>query len=784
MIKNYLTIALRTVRRHKGYAAINIFGLAVGIACFLLMVLYIQHELSFDTYHEKGNLIYRIVSYSGFAEKQWGAYVSGDPVPEMRTAYTDVEDAVKTMRCGTDRIKMDQEVYRDIKMVCTESNLFNIFSFDLEKGDAASVLDRPNTAVITRSLAQQLFDDEDPVGKTLPIQFRSDDARLFEITGLMEDVPVNTHFTFDLLLSYESLRSTRLCLTCGQPMYALLAKGADPEEIAARALSYLRDVQGKELIEDLRLEPLADIHFSDILAERQGDVRYVYLLSAIALILLLIACANYMNLATARSARRTREVGVRKVLGAHRIQLIRQFLLETLLLTVLAAPLALVLLALALPFFNTLAETDVTTAWNTNGLMYLATAGIIAVVGLLAGCYPALFLSAFRPVAVLRGRLAGGFTGAWLRKGLVIFQFSASIILITVTFIILRQLDFMQTQKLGFNAEQVVIIKVMDPVLAQQSETLKQEFLRHARVTHATAGWGLPGQTAFHGIRFIHQPEGKDGPAITFHNPVIDADFLETMQVPLLAGRNVAEQLPEGGMEALISEAGLKAMGWVSMEEAMGQDIGGGRIVGVVKDFHFQSLHQQIEPLLMRQNQFGQASQVALRVEGENIKDTLADLEEIWTSLGTEMPFEFSFLTDELHQLYEREERAAQVFSLFAGLAILIACLGLFGLAAFAAEQRTKEIGIRKVLGATAHNIVVLLSLDFIRLVLVAFVVAVPAAYWAMLQWLEDFAYRIDPGPAVFILAGGVALLIALLTISFQAVRAALADPVDSLRYE
>lgn len=786
MFKNYLTIALRTVRRHKGYAFINIFGLAVGIACFLLVVLYVQHELSFDTYHEKGDRIYRLVAYSGFAEKQWGSYISGDPVPEMRESYTDVADAAKLMRCGTDRIKLDGELFRDIAMQCSESNLFNIFSLGLVSGDAATVLDRPNTAVITRSLAQRLFGDRDPVGQSIPVQIWRDDERLFEITGLMEDVPANSHLFFDVLLSYESLRSTRLCLTCGQPMYALLTEGTNPEEVAQRTLTYLREVQGKERIEDLRLEAVTDIHFSEIQGGKQGDIQYVYLLSGIAVILLLIACANYMNLATARAARRTREVGVRKVLGAHRSQVMRQFMFEALVLTLLALPLALGLLVLVLPYFNTLAEAEVSIAWAQNGLLYGAIAGIIALVGLLAGGYPALFLSAFRPVAVLRGRWGSGAAGAWLRKGLVVFQFTASIILIAATAIILQQLDFMQTKKLGFDAEQVIAIKVMDPVLGKQPETLKQEYLRHTNVTHATAGYALPGQMPFQGARFIHQPEGADGPKITFITPVIDADFLETMEVPLIAGRNIADKKPESGPESLINEAGLRAMGWTSPDEALGDTISWGPIVGVVEDFHVQSLHHEVMPVVMSHAHYGdgRVGQVAVRITGDDVAGTLADLEDIWKGLGSDMPFEFSFLTDELNQLYEQEQRAAKVFGFFAGLAILIACLGLLGLAAFSAEQRTKEIGIRKVLGATVRNIIMLLSRDFVRLVLVAFVVAVPIAYIAMQGWLEDFAFRIELGPTVFALAGGGALLIALLTVSFQAIRAALTNPVDSLRYE
>ena len=454
-------------------------------------------------------------------------------------------------------------------------------------------------------------------------------------------------------------------------------------------------------------------------------------------------------------------------------------------LTMLALPLVVGFLVLALPSFNTLAEAEVVIAWAENSLLYGAIVGIIMVVGLLAGSYPALFLSALRPVAVLRGRW-GGSTGAWFRKGLVVFQFTASIALIAITSIILQQLEYMQTKKLGFDAEQVVMIRVADPVLSKQPETLKQEFLRHARVTHATAGYALPGQMLFQGARYIHQPEGKEGPKITFVTPVIDADFLETMQVSLIAGRNIADEKPESGPETLINEAGLKAMGWTSPDEALGDTISWGPIVGVVEDFHFQSLHQEILPLVMSHIHYGdgRVGQVALRIAGDDVQNTLAALEDIWKGFGTDMPFEFSFLTDELNQLYEQEQRAARVFGLFAGLAILIACLGLLGLAAFSAERRTKEIGIRKVLGATGRNIIVLLSRDFVRLVLVAFVVAVPVAYLAMQRWLEDFAFRIELGPAVFALAGGGALLIALLTVSFQAIRAAMTNPVDSLRYE
>ncbi|MGI9174712.1 MAG: FtsX-like permease family protein [Rhodothermales bacterium] len=786
MLGNYAKIALRNFRRQKGYAFINVVGLGIGIAGFLLIFLYLRHEYSFDTYHEKGDRIYRLVEYGGFGEKRWDGSVSGDPVPAMRDVYADVEDATKFKSCGSDRVQVEGEVYRDIGMRCTESSLFTIFSFGLLKGNPETVLDRPNTAVITRSLARRIFGDEEPVGKLLPIRFYEEE-RMFEITGLMADVPANTHINFDLLLSYESLRSTNRCLDCGQPMYALLEPRADPEAVAARTLKLIRDTQHKEDVEDLRLEPLADVHFSEIYAERQGDIRYVRLLSAIALVVLLIACANYMNLATARSILRTREVGMRKVVGAHRSQIVCQFLVETVLLTLLALPLALLLLFAALPAFNALAGTEIALGWRENLGLLGAVVGVTVLVGMLAGGYPALFLARFQPIEVLRGRLPSGFSNATLRRVLVVFQFAATIILLIGTAVIVSQLQYMQHRKLGFDAEQVVLVDVGDPLLQDQPDVLKQEFRKVIGVIDASAGYGYPGTNGFHGRRFIARPFADKERHVTIATPAIDADFLETMRISLLAGQNISKQpwdeRSEEIGEALINEAGVRAMEWESPQAALGQEIYRAVIVGVVPDFNFESLHKPIEPLLMVQRG-GSAFTVALRLEAGNIPNTLAGLKRAWEATETTAPFEFSFLTDELNQLYEQEQRTAKVFGAFAALAVLIACLGLLGLAAFTAARRTKEVGIRKVLGASVPNIVALLTKDFLLLVAVAFVIAVPVAYLAVQRWLEDFAYRIDVPWTVFAGTGLAVLAVALLTVSYQAIRAALADPVESVRYE
>lgn len=784
MLRSYLLVALRHLRRHAGYAAVNVLGLGLGIACALLAVLYLQHEYGFDAYHEEADRLYRLVSYGGLGEKEWGGYVAGDPVPEMRTGFADVEDATKLMRCGPDRLVLDGEVHGDVAVLCGESNLFGMFSFELVRGDPETVLDRADTAVITQSLARRLFGKRDPIGEALPVRLWEEE-RSFVITGLMEDVPANTHFAFDLLLSYESLRSTPLCLTCGQPMYALLREDADPVAVAERVLRLVRETQGQEYVEEIALEPVRSIHFSEIPAERQSDERYAHLLAAVAILILVIACANYTNLATALSFGRMREVGVRKAMGANRSQLLRQFVVETVVLAGLALPLALALLVLALPSFNALAETAVRVQGREVAYVLGAAAGLVGVVGLLAGGYPALLLSGLQPVEVFRGRLPSGLSGAALRRALVVFQFAASIVLIIGTAVVLRQLSFMQEKELGFDAEQVVVVRVTDPELARKPDVLKRAFRAQPGVMSVTAGAGMPGQHPFHGRQFIVRPRGEDGPAVSLAQPTIDEDFLSALDVPLLTGRNIGAARPEGEVvEALVNESAVRTMGWGSPEDALGREVGGSVVVGVVPDFHFESLHRPIAPLLMVQDEYGWAGTVAVRVAGGETPQTLARLEQAWEATGTPMPFEFRFLTDELDLLYEGERRTARAFGVFAALAVLIGCLGLFGLAAYAAARRTKEVGIRKVLGASVPHLVGLLTRELVGLVAVAFVLAVPVSYVAVERWLEGFAYRSEPSVVPFVLAGVVALAVAVASTSVQAVRAALADPVVSIRHE
>ncbi len=786
MLQSYFTIAWRSLRRQAGYAAINLFGLALGIACFLLAVLFIRHEYSFDTYHPDAERLYRLVALSGFGEKQWWDGTSGDPLPELDASSSDVDKVTRIRRCGTDRIEHDRTWYLDISMKCAESSLFDVLGFELLRGDPGQVLDRPHTAVVTASFAERLFGDQDPIGRTLPIQV-FDTLAAVEITGVMADIPKNTHFTADLFLSRESLIGTPLCLDCGgESIYARMQPGANLEALSARILTLIRDTQGKSHVEDIDFEPITAIHFSSMFAERQGDSRYVWLLSAIALIVLLIACANYMNLATARAMNRRREVGLRKVVGAHRTQLMRQFLVEALLLAALALPVAMLFLFAALPTFNTLAETDVRFVAQADLQLLGIVSAIVLLVGLFAGSYPALFLSRFSQIAVLHGSMAAGASGARLRKVLVVAQFTATIAMFAGTFIVREQLAYVREKNLGFDADQVVLVSLTDRALMEQYEVYREQIAGVAGVRSATAGTGVPGMPWFGGNRLAIHPFGKDQAPVTLRLAMIDDAMLETMNISLLAGRNIPDTEPVFmNMDVIVNMATVRAMQWASAEDAIGKPIDTNmHVVGVIPDIHFASLHQAFEPLLLQPIHQKQAYTIAAKLEGGSIEQTIEGMERVWEATGTTMPFEYRFLDEEINALYAQEQRAARIFSLFSFLAVMIACMGLLGLAAFAAAQRTKEIGIRRVLGATGAHIVRLLTTDYVKLILIAAVLAVPLAYYAAERWLEAFAFHIDIAPGPFLAAGIVALLVALFTTGLQAYRATRTDPVESLRHE
>lgn len=806
MLKNYLTIALRNLRKQAGYTFINISGLAVGIACCLLIFLYVRHELSYDRYHEKADRIYRVGLDAKIGDQDFLAPLSPVPMREaLVTDFPEVEQAVRlfafsntvAVRRGDLRFQEDGFIYAD-------STVFEVFTYPFLQGDPGSALTEPSTLVITETMAQKYFEDEEnPIGETLNI-----DGSDFRVTGVITDVPEASHFRFDFMASMGTNQAIQNDVWVSNNFYTyfVLQEGNDYKVFEAKLEELVQNYVGPTVqqilgtsIDEYRMsggrfqyfiQPLTDIHLHshmDYEMAPNGNVTYVYAFSAIAMLLLVIACINFMNLATARSAGRAREVGIRKTLGSERGQLIRQFLMEATLMSLLALGFALILVQVLLPFFNNLAGTSLTNTYVQDVRFLAGMLGLALVVGFMAGGYPAFFLASFRPVAVLKGNLQQGAKNAGLRNGLVVFQFAISIALIVCTGVVYSQMQYVQQKNLGFDKEHVVVIE-RGWALRDQRDAFKQEVLSLPEVETVAFSNNVPGGLIGDNA---YQKEGASAEELESLRIIYaDYDFVETMGFELVAGRSFSRDFATDSTAFILNEAAVKRMGWADpigqtiMEPVSGPNGTPTRytVVGVVKDFHFESLQEEIDPLGIQLASFG--GNLSLRIRPDDMPNTLAAIEAAWRTFAPEEPFEYSFLDTNFDQLYAAEQRTGQLFTTFAGLAIFIACLGLFGLASFLIQQRTKEVGIRKVLGASVPGLVALLSKDFARLVLIATLVAWPVAYWVSQSWLEDFAYRIDVPWLLFIVAGLVALGIALFTVSYQSIKAAIADPVKSLRYE
>ena len=794
MLENYLKIAARNLRKHRAYVLINIGGFAVGMACCLIIALYVRHELSFDRFHDHADRIVRVTTRAGIGDEVTHFAGAAPPIAAVsRQHFPEVENAVRVRR-GESVVRVDANVFSEQRFYFADSTFFDMFSLSLLEGDPATALTAPNSVVLTKTAAERYFGDANPVGATI----LADDNE-FRVTGVMEDVPQQSHFRFDVLASIYTLRlrdeggPDTWVSNIGNYTYLLLRPGTSADALE-RKMAELTERTVGELLGRLGahyalvLQPLTDIHLQSSLTdeiEPNSRIAYVYIFSSAALLILLIACLNFMNLATARSADRAREVGMRKVLGARRPQLIRQFLVESVLLTTLAMVLALALARASLPLFNEIAGRPL--ALNDSRLLVGAAFGVSILVGLLAGSYPALYLSGFRPIHVLKGRFRSSAAGAAIRKGLVVAQFGISTLLIIGTGVISSQLDYARTQRLGFEPEQVVVLPIYeDAQLSSSSHALKQEIAAHPSVLSAAGANHFPGGPVNDRV-FI--PEGaSDSEGIHFWSFDVDSDFLETLGMEVALGRGFSQEFLSDSSAVLINETAAALMGW---REGRGlYDLGGAdlddrdllTVVGVVKDFHFESFRNEIRPLVLMP--VDTPAYLLVRLKPEGIRETLGFIEEQWTRLGSGIPFRYTFLDERFAALYRSEEQLSRVFQVFTVLALMIACLGLFALSAFSTEQRTKEIGVRKVLGATVPGIVVLLSKDFLKLVLIGFIVAAPVAYVLMERWLESFAYRVSVGPSLFIASAAVAVLIAILTVSFQSIRAALSNPVESLRYE
>ena len=791
MLTNYLKIALRNLRKHRGYAFINVAGLAVGIACCVLIALFIRDEFSYDRHHEQADQIYRLALDIDLSDGVLRLARSSPPMaPALLEAFPEIIEAVRLRSMGTLLVSQQDHQFYEERFYFADVNVFEVFTMPLLRGNPQTALQTPFSVVLTAETARRYFGETDPMGQTVRLANQVD----LTVTGVLAPIPSQSHFRPDFLASFASLQSfggTNLERWgwLGTLTYLLLPEGYDPASLEAKLPAWINTHRGDGQSDTWHfyLQPVTAIHLNSELTGELGpnsDIRYSYLLSLIGLFILLIACINYMNLATARATQRAKEVGMRKILGAHRYQLVRQFLGESMLFAVLALFLALALADLLLPVFNTLTAKDLTLSLHDRLFVLLALLGIGLVVGLGAGSYPALFLTRFQPADTLKGHARTRPSGMRLRQGLVATQFTLSILLVIGTLTVAHQQAYMQAKELGFNKEQVVVIPMQDETSPARYAMIKQALLQHPSVVSTTAASSLPGRGH---DELTFRPEGftdDQNPSLAIF--FVDHDFVETLDIKMIEGRDFSRDFATDTSAFLINEAAVKRLGWDDpLGKYIGDDSGApiGTVVGVIQDFHFESLHAEIAPLLL-QIAPGSAREIAVRVRPENLSEVLAFLKQQWQAFEPAYPFQYNFLDDDFDQLYRAEQRLNQIFGYASFLAIFIACLGLFGLAAFTAQQRTKEIGIRKVLGASFTEIVLLLSKDFARLVLVAFILATPPAYFAMRRWLDSFAYRIDLSWEIFLLAGLTTLGVALMTVSYQAVRAALADPVESLRYE
>jgi len=798
MFSNYFRVALRNLRKHAVYSAINVLGLAIGMTCCLLIFLYVRHELSYDNYHGKADRIYRVVTDIKTDTETIHADVSSDATgPHLQTGLPEVQEAVRLNYRGF-LFESGANKFQEGQVLIADANLFKVFDFPMVTGSPQTALQAPFSLVLTEKAAKKYFGSENPVGKTIKL----DGKHAATVTALIRDVPENTNFKFDIVLSMATLKTQSFQPdldeqwgSFGWHTYVLLPEGHNPKALEAKLPALLEKHAGKMMREykmfyTLFLEPLRDVYLrSDRGAPEKGSIANVYIFSVVAVFILLIACFNFTNLTIARATERAREVGVRKVIGAGRGQLTAQFLGESVLLSLLAFGLALVLSQLLLPVFNELAGKTISDTVVGRPGHWLLLLGLALGVGLLAGLYPAAVLSAFRPVAVLKGRFSGGPQGLALRKVLVVFQFTVSVALIAGTLVVYRQLNYMRSQPLGFNKAQTLVLRMNDrEYIERHYETLKEQLAAVPGVQSVSASSATPGSGDYNGAytEIEKRDGGMQGANLSLYS--VDYDYLSQYGIKVVAGRTFSKSFATDSTEALIlNEAAAASLGYGDPAALVGKRFTQwgrkGQVIGVVSNFHLGSLHDSIAPLALRvaPGSFGLFS---LRVKAGDEAGTVERVEKAWRTLVPQWPFEYFFLDEQFDRQYRAEERFGQLFLYFSSLAIFIACLGLLGLISYITVQRTKEIGVRKVLGASVGNIVLLLSRDFLWLVGVALVVAVPVSWYAMNRWLENFAYHTQVGWWIFALAGGLALLIALLTISFQAIKAALANPVNSLRSE
>jgi putative ABC transport system permease protein len=806
MFRNYLKIAFRNIWKNKGYSAINILGLAIGLATCLLILIYVMDELSYDKFNKKADRIYRVDGEINFGGTHFILAVAPDPLgATLKKDFPQVEQYVRFRNYGGFSVKKGNEIIPEANVINVDSTLFDVFTLPAIEGDTKTALNDPSSIVITERIAKKYFNTTSAVGKILVVN----DATNYKVSAVIKNLPTQSHFDYDFFVPLHSDESKQNnWLSNNFNTYIVLKKGVGPKQLESQFDAVINKYLGPQAqallnatMEELKkngsyvkysLTPLTQIHLhSNKTAElgANSSIQYVYIFSAIAIFILLIACVNFMNLATARSANRAREVGVRKVLGSNKQNLVTQFLTESVLISFIALVFAVFIAQLLLPYFNQLSGKQIEMGWFTKPWLLPALISLVLIVGILAGSYPSFYLSSFQPILVLKGKLAGGFKSSWLRSSLVVFQFAISVILIVGTVVIYSQLNFIRNKRLGFDRDHVLIVQ-NGYALGDHAKTFRNELTNIKGIEGATMTGYLPTSDYRNDSPLFPDASLDQKSAVSMQNWYVDENYIPTLKMQLVKGRNFSLEMATDSSAIILNQSAAKLLPFKDpinqtlyyLTDLASKTTRAYHIIGIVKDFNFNSLREQVTPMaLFYQEQRGR---IAVRFHTANIPSLISQIENKWKGIVPNQPFSHSFMDEDFNNIYQSEQRIGKIALNFSILAILIACLGLFGLVTYAAEQRTKEICIRKVLGASVTNIMQMLSKYFMKLVVVAMFIAFPLAWYFMNKWLQDFAYRINISWWVFIIAGIIAASIALLTISFQAIKAAVANPVKSLRTE
>jgi len=793
MLKNLFKTAIRNIFKDFGYSGLNILGLTIGIASALFLIIYIADEVSYDRYHENAERIYRVSSRIIETDDEFTWIVAQIPfAPQVVQDYPEVEHSVRFIDAGRELFKFEDREFYEEDFFYADSNVFDVFTYDFIKGDSKSALLEPNTIVLTETIAAKYFGKTDPINKSL---INGDDT--YKVTGVIKDVPFNSHFRFDALMSRKSLpQEMGSWGNFGVFTYLLLPEEVDYKEFESK-IQEMYDNYMAEIFERLNikieyvLEPITDIHLNSTNAgepEPTGSMAYVIIFGIVALFLILIAAMNYMNLATARSTKRAREVGLRKVVGSQREGLIFQFLTESTLLTVLSLVMSILLVLVMFPHFNQLAGKSFDLQVLYSPVVVISILAVIILVGILGGSYPAFYLSRFNPVNVLKGEVTKGSSGSLFRKVLVVIQFTISVAMIVSTLVVYKQLDYLKTKDLGYEMENVVSLEFSTGEMIKKYPVLKQALLENPDIVHVASTSTEIGEGSGKSLFNVETDDGMKQRGINM--AVVDHDFVETLGITMLEGRDFQEDMPSDTLlGVIVNETMAKRLNWskplgkkVELQGRDGADILRATVVGLMKDYHQTGMYNEIETLMLLYRTKGRI--VYAKVNDRDIQGTIRYIENRWNEIFPEQPFEYSFLSEQFEEQFGADEKRGFIFTLFTVLAILIACLGLFGLASYTVEQRTKEIGIRKVVGATEGTVVKLISREFVILVSIAILIAFPLSYYFMRDWLQQFIYRTNLGLFVFLIAGLLTITITFITISYQAWRAANANPAKSLRVE